>query len=420
MSSVPLASSLTGEVLDTVTQEYQNSSITPYEPDWQTLNVSSSSFSKTTGKTTATSASYSTGTITQCTNVTASCTPYKKIDNSMCALVAVSFTPGTGFNYCQIWAKNYHGSSNWAGVGQGSTSPVSFEMDLTGETVTLQITSVSADGKLADGTPPTCTVALNGVTTAPPAVSNASVSTTPVGSVVTWSYISGLESNVIDGYWVWHSTTNDYSTATRYQHFAHSTVNAGSCQCTETLASGAVRYYWITTVDIFGNENTASAAYAGTTTSISPITSAGTVVSNQTQSTSTDSSSTAYPSSSGYMNLISATLTVKTNSTAAVLVLGYVTCYLTIGSAGGDAQGQFALALNHSSGYGLSSSWPVLQAPEQNGTGTTITTTVPLMYIFSGIGPGTYTFSIAWAVNQMSGTGTLHALSRSIQAVQIG
>lgn len=150
----------------------------------------------------------------QILTVSATESPFKTKDNSLLSLVSVSFTVNpadTNFDHVQIWFTGFNGNSNPQLMpGDTSTSPASFLIQTTGETVTVTAVAVASDGTSADfNSAPTCTVTLDGVTSAPPAP-NVVQTAVPIFGGVQFAFTeeSGLLADVIQCYKVYRNIIN--------------------------------------------------------------------------------------------------------------------------------------------------------------------------------------------------------------------
>jgi hypothetical protein len=71
----------------------------------------------------------------------------------------------------KIYVSGYHGNAGFVAVAQASIAPIQFNLDATGETVTLKAIEVSTGGTEA-ATGPTATLTLNGQATVPAQIQN--------------------------------------------------------------------------------------------------------------------------------------------------------------------------------------------------------------------------------------------------------
>jgi hypothetical protein len=85
----------------------------------------------------------------------------------------------------KIYATGYHGNPSPVGVASGSSGPLQFTLDATGETITLEAVGVSAGG-VETTSGPTTTIILNGAATVPAKVQGVEVTQIPGGNQVNW------------------------------------------------------------------------------------------------------------------------------------------------------------------------------------------------------------------------------------------
>lgn len=268
-SNTPVVGQLPDEVLDTVTanNQQQTGLCVPTMAVWQPttiINVNATTGKTTTAAGVTNTTQYTAGAVPfQVYNVSASEQPYKSNDGTLQCLVSVDWdvvSTDVNYNSVQIWVTGYHGSSTPALVASGNTAPVTFLLQTTGDNVTFTVVAVGASGATAPfRTAPTCTLTLNGQTTAPPYPSQAS----PVTALINnfgWQFafnnLTGIAGTIIDGYWIYHSTSNSFpGIGGRYQYIKHSACNSGTVTVTE-ITSASPMYYWITSVNTNGIEST--------------------------------------------------------------------------------------------------------------------------------------------------------------------
>ncbi len=175
----------------------------------------------------------------------------------LCVNFAVPSDPN--FGSCQIQATGYLGDTNPQIVGQGLSSPFSFTMVQTGETVTLQAFAVSKNGINATSGP-THTVTLNGTETVPAKLENVTVTVITTGVQV--DFDAGLEAD-ITSYKVYRgphgsgfgsATLKTTITSTGSRHYTYLDTTGIS-----DAAAGAYFDYFVTAVNHVG-ESSASAA----------------------------------------------------------------------------------------------------------------------------------------------------------------
>src|SRR6185437_7696438 len=114
---------------------------------------------------------------------------------SVVQLVCVNFQrpQDPNFGSCQIQATGYLGDTNSVTVAQSPTSPFSFTMQKTGETVTLKAFAISQNGiEAASAT--SITLTLNGSETVPAKLEN--VTATVITAGVQVDFDAGLESDI--------------------------------------------------------------------------------------------------------------------------------------------------------------------------------------------------------------------------------
>jgi len=231
---------------------WQWTATAPAAPSQAAMIASTLSANKITG----------TGIPNQVGNVYASESPYKLRDNTLCSLVAVEYVPAAGdhnFSKVQIWFTGYSTCPTPQLMAEGSESPVSFLCDTTYQTVTVTVVAVGPSGLSAPfAGAPTCTVDLNGVVTAPPPPSIAEMRTALPGDVgweFSFNVVNGLEADVIDGYWLYRSTssTTPVPPLCRWKYIKQPTTNIGIQ--TEQDYTTALYYYWVSSSSTSGLES---------------------------------------------------------------------------------------------------------------------------------------------------------------------
>ena len=221
-----------------------------------------------------------TGTAQNITNLSVTESPLKT-DTGLFSLVSVSFdiAPGdTAFGYANVWVSNYHASAAPVLVASIASSPSSFILETTGESVVVTLVSVSANGVPNDfAASPATTVVLDGVTSAPPAPSIAqSLVATPTGYQFQFTFLAGLVADLVDGYTIYRNTVNDSTTATKIDYIKQNATNTGVYTFQDANAPrGTDYYYWVSAVNTFGLESTLTAAQSGTVTNDAIYNSAG-------------------------------------------------------------------------------------------------------------------------------------------------
>jgi hypothetical protein len=85
----------------------------------------------------------------------------------------------------QIQVSGYQGSSTFVAVAQQATAPIQFNLNATGQTITLQAIAVSTGGTAA-ASGPTTTLTLNGVATVPAQVQGVTVAQISTGNQISF------------------------------------------------------------------------------------------------------------------------------------------------------------------------------------------------------------------------------------------
>ena len=246
--------------------------------------------------------------------VTATESPSKQQDRTY-SEVSVSFTRNTAdpnFASVKVWFTGYQGSSTPTLMTDGTTSPITFLVESTGETVTVQAQAVSPTGLTSDlDTAPSTTVALDGVVSAPPAPSiTQSLVSTPVGYQFTFAYEAGLLADVIQSYNIYRNTSNTSSGATLVKNVPQPATNTGGYVYQEAVPNGTTYFYFVSAVNTSGLESIKFAAQSGTVPNITQLASDGSYVLAQSTETLANSNfevSSALPPV-GWVNLNGATL----------------------------------------------------------------------------------------------------------------
>jgi hypothetical protein len=195
----------------------------------------------------------------------------KNSDNTLSEIVSLTFTPPAAnpnlgnFQAIAIYATNYQGSAQPTLVGQGITSPVSFKMSITGETVVLTVQSISSTGIYsAFSGAPTTSVVLNGVTTAPSAPTiSTTLAATPTGYQFSFNYEGGLLADVIQGYNIYRNTSNTTSGASLIKNVSQPAQSSGVYTYQETVPNGTFYYYFVSAVNTTGLESLKTSAQSG-------------------------------------------------------------------------------------------------------------------------------------------------------------
>ncbi len=111
--------------------------------------------------------------------------------------ISISFKPpvnDTRFGSCKIAIAGYNGIAATVEIAQHDTSPFSFVLEQTGETVTLSAISVSQDGVESTAAAPTKVLTLNGPATVPARIEGPSATELPTGVQI--SFPAGLEADI--------------------------------------------------------------------------------------------------------------------------------------------------------------------------------------------------------------------------------
>lgn len=117
--------------------------------------------------------------------------------------VSVAFKPAssTRFGSVKIYISGYHGVAAFVGIAQNEVSPFAFNLDQTGENITLKAISVSPNGDEA-GSGPTKALTLGVGATVPSAVMDPSAAELPTGVQISFS--AGTEANITT-YQIWRA-----------------------------------------------------------------------------------------------------------------------------------------------------------------------------------------------------------------------
>jgi len=200
-------------------------------------------------------------------------------------LVSITFTPPAAhFFGVQISVSNYHGSVFPSVITSGTTSPISFVLDITGEVASFGVDAYSANGVFASSVSPAPTIstALNGQTTAPPAPSVAtSLAATPTGYQFAFNYEGALLQDVIQSYNIYRNTTNSSSGATFIKNVPQPSANSGVYTYQETVPNGTTYFYFVSSLNLQGLESTKTAMQSGTVSNGSLLNSSGQIITNQ-------------------------------------------------------------------------------------------------------------------------------------------
>jgi len=200
-------------------------------------------------------------------------------------LVSITFTPpGAHFFGVQISVSNYHGSVFPSVITSGTTSPISFVLDITGEVASFGVDAYSPNSVFASSVSPAPTIstALNGQTTAPPAPSVATfLAATPTGYQFAFNYEGALLQDVIQSYNIYRNTTNSSSGATFIKNVPQPSANSGVYTYQETVPNGTTYFYFVSSLNLQGLESTKTAMQSGTVPNGSLLNSSGQIITNQ-------------------------------------------------------------------------------------------------------------------------------------------
>lgn len=207
------------------------------------------------------------GTPLQLTSISAVESPIKSQGRTF-SEVSVSFTRNpsdTNFDSVKIWFTGYEGTTDPQLMAQGTTSPITFLVETTGETVTVYGQAVSAAGLTSDLTTAIhTTVVLDGVVSAPPAPTvTQNLLATSEGYQFSFAYEGGLLADVIQSYNIYRYTSNTPSSAVIVKNVPQPSTNSGNYVYQETVPVGTSYYYWVTSVNTVGLESTKTAAQSG-------------------------------------------------------------------------------------------------------------------------------------------------------------
>lgn len=259
-------------------------------------------------------------------SISATQEPIKQQTKTM-SQVIVTFTRDPSdptFAGVNIWFTGYNGNPNPQLMKGGTDSPIIFECEATGETVTVHGQLVGQSGITQDiSKTAICTVKLNGQKQAPPAPSiSQSLIGTATGYQFSFNQIPAIVNDVIDGYAIYRNTTGALDgTQARIQYKKHNPTNLGATVVTDTIvdAVGVFYYYWVSAIDTAGRESVKmaaqSGAVAGSLGSIPPSQS-GTVLNGFTWTTDTSSVTFSWSTTPIYRadNTIMGTVTAGTQA----------------------------------------------------------------------------------------------------------
>ncbi len=216
----------------------------------------------------ATAAPAASGTPGQVTLESVSGQSFKTQTGAVKELVSVAFQPSTAgsgyFTGVDVWVTGYHGSTTSELVASGQTSPLSFLLDVTGETVDFTVQATGTGGDAEYDFAPTASLALNGVTTAPPQPTVTQyVVAIPTGYQFSFNQEAGLLADIISGYNVYRNSSDSFTGSTKIAHLKQDPTNSGSVVFQDQQSSTTQQYYWVTAVNTSGLESAATAAQTG-------------------------------------------------------------------------------------------------------------------------------------------------------------
>lgn len=202
--------------------------------------------------------------------------------------VAVSFTrdpSDKNFAGVHIWLTGYHGNNNPVLITDASDSPAVFLVETTGENVTVTVQPFNSNHVSAPfAGAKTCTVALDGAVSAPPAPSISSPTATitsgavTVGQQFSFNYLPASISDVIAGYWIYRVGSHSAPTppASRWK-FVAASVNQSGVYTLIDSSGVSTNFYYVSAVNKQGLESsltdaTPSGGGGGGTTIYRPTT----------------------------------------------------------------------------------------------------------------------------------------------------
>jgi hypothetical protein len=202
----------------------------------------------------------------QVTSVSAVESPSKQQDRTY-SEVSVSFTTASDPNFAgvKVWFTDYQGSATPTLIAEGSTSPITFLVETTGETITVHAQAVSPTGLVSSLTlSPTTTVVLDGVVSEPPAPTvSQTLLATAAGYQFQFNYEAGLLADVIQSYNIYRFTSNTPASATIVKNVPQPATNTGKYTYQEVVPVGTNYYYWVTAVNTSGLESSKTDAQSG-------------------------------------------------------------------------------------------------------------------------------------------------------------
>lgn len=218
------------------------------------------------------------------TGVSVSESPYRAADGSVMSEVSVSFSVNPSdayFDHVVIWFINYNGNINPQSMTQATTSPVSFLVETTHETVTVVIQSVGSTGLATTlDSSPAVLLPLNGWTSGPPAPSIVqTLTTTPTGYQFQFAQIGGLAADQIQSYQVLRNTTNTPGTASAIHTYPQAdNVTGYTYTFQDAVPNGTTYYYWVRACNTSGLFSSMVAAQTGAIVNGSQLNSLGQLI----------------------------------------------------------------------------------------------------------------------------------------------
>lgn len=198
------------------------------------------------------------------TGASVSSQPYTTKNNNLALLTSFSFVPPIDINWetCQIYISNYLGNNNYVYLTEGSISPLSLLLEMTGEIVTFQFVSQNNNGETNIGSGPTVTHVLNSVSTNPPAPSvNTQQTANATGFQFSFNVESGLLDDVIQAYKIYRNTTNTFSGAQIIKIIPSTNTTGIIYNFQDILSSISNYYYWVSAVNTSGLESSPTPAF---------------------------------------------------------------------------------------------------------------------------------------------------------------
>ena len=216
------------------------------------------------------------GTPKQVTNLVVTEVP-TKLNGQMVAVVTATWLPASGdslYSFAQIWVTGYHSVTGAQLVASGS-SPLTFSMDATNETVTFYAVACSASGlKTSTSGAPTASCVLSPTTGTPPAPTvTVPLAAVPTGYQFTFAFDTGILGNIIQCYNVYRNTSNTVVGATLIRTVPQPQTNTGSYVFQDNVGvlTAQTYYYFVSCVDVNGAESAATAAQSGAVSTATTI-----------------------------------------------------------------------------------------------------------------------------------------------------